>query len=162
MFSEIFYLGTQRIVTLILAYNTLCTNSLGSWLGISVPLYNIPMAKRTLNFQKYLELNPVVFINMLGRYTKISTDSYHSRLRTLAFAQFQWVSRKKSKQTTRNLPPFLLSFSLSQEGSRFSSGRSRSHYKQDAQVHCSLNPFQGRILPGKKCPNKQCQENVQS
>lgn len=89
MFSDIFYLGTQGIVTLILVYNTLCVNSLGGCLGISVPLYNIPMAKCTLNFQKYLELNPVVFINMLGRYTSnISTDSYHSRICTLAFAQF--------------------------------------------------------------------------
>lgn len=89
MFSEIFYLGTQGIVTLILVYNTLGVNSLGAWLGISAPLYNISMAKRTLNFQKYLELNPVVFINMLGGYTSnISIDSYHSRIGTLAFAQF--------------------------------------------------------------------------
>ena len=106
MFSEIFYLRTQRIVTLILVHNTLCANSLGSWLGISVPLYNIPMAKRTLNFQKYLELNPVVFINMLGRYIKISTDSYHCRICTPAFAQFQWVSRKNLSRLPETCHPF--------------------------------------------------------
>ena len=168
MFSEIFYLGTQGIVTLILVYNTLGVNSLGAWLGISAPLYNISMAKRTLNFQKYLELNPVVFINMLGGYTSnISIDSYHSRIGTLAFAQFHWVSRKNLSRLPETCHPFYCLSPLHKKGSRFSSGRSRSHYKQYTQVHCSLKPFQRSILQVRNALTSNvkrmcCAKNIQS
>ena len=138
--------------------NILIANSLSSWLGTSVSY-----GKTCLELQKCLELNPVVFINMLRRYTSnISTDSYHSRICTLAFAQFHWVSRKNLSRLPDTCHPFYCLSPFHKKGSRFSSGRSRSHHNQCTQVHCSLKPSQGRILPGKKCPNKQCQEDVQS
>lgn len=81
-------------------------------------------------------------------YSNISADSYHSRICTLAFAQFHWVNRKNLSRLPETCHPFYFYclFPFHKKGSRFSWGRSRSHYKQYTQVHCSLKPFQRRIL----------------
>ena len=100
-------------------------------------------------------------------YSNISADSYHSRIGTLAFAQFHWVSRKNLSRLPETCHPFYCLSPLHKKGSRFSSGRSRSHYKQYTQVHCSLKPFQRSILQVRNALTSSvkrmcCAKNIQS
>lgn len=53
----IFIQEQRRLFTLILELSTLCTNSLGGWLGTHLPLYDNRMTKYALGFKRRFELN---------------------------------------------------------------------------------------------------------